>query len=51
MTVKQAIKLLSAMPDKNLMLMVDCPYCGRGHQLAKIEECVVLKSVVGKEGE
>jgi hypothetical protein len=43
MTVRRAIELLEAMPDKGLMLMIDCPYCGRGNQLAEIAECVVLK--------
>lgn len=45
MTVKQAIEILSKMPDQQLVLMVDCPHCGRGHQLAKIAECVLLESV------
>ena len=46
MTVKQAIKLLEAMPDKELKLMIDCPYCGKGNQLATISECVVLAAKV-----
>jgi hypothetical protein len=46
MTVKEAIKLLEAMPDKELMLMIDCPYCGKGNQLSTISECVVLSSPV-----
>lgn len=33
MTVKKAIELLQAMPDKTLKLMIDCPYCGKGNQL------------------
>ena len=45
MTVKEAIEVLSKLPDKEMILMVDCPHCGRGSQLANIEECVVLKSV------
>jgi len=43
MTVAQAIELLSKLPDKNMALMVDCPHCGHGHQLAEIEEMVILK--------
>jgi hypothetical protein len=44
MTVKQAIKFLEQLPDKDVMLMVDCPYCGRGAQLDKIFEAVILQS-------
>jgi hypothetical protein len=44
MTVKEAIELLSKMPDKTLKLMIDCPYCGKGNQVATISECVVLAS-------
>ena len=44
MTVKEAIEILSQLPDKEMLLMVDCPHCGRGSQLAAVEECVVLKS-------
>jgi len=44
MTVKEAIALLKKMPDHNLEMMVDCPYCGSGNQLASIEECVVLRT-------
>jgi len=44
MTVKQAIKFLSKLPDKDMVLMVDCPHCGHGCQLAKIYEAVVLQS-------
>jgi hypothetical protein len=44
MTVKEAIKLLQAMPDKEMKLMIDCPYCGKGNQLVSITECVVLAS-------
>jgi hypothetical protein len=43
MTVKQAIKFLESLSDKSIELMVDCPYCGRGNQLAKIEEAVILR--------
>jgi hypothetical protein len=44
MTVKQAIELLSKMPDKDVAVLVDCPYCGRGSQLEKIDQCVLLES-------
>lgn len=44
MTVKQAIEFLSNLPDKSIMLMIDCPHCGRGNQLAKISEAVILSS-------
>lgn len=49
MTVKQAIAFLSKLPDKSIELMIDCPYCGKGNQLAKIEEAVILKSEPAKE--
>lgn len=44
MTVKQAIEWLQKLPDKEMMLMVDCPNCGRGAQLDKIFEAVILSS-------
>jgi hypothetical protein len=44
MTVAQAIKILQAMPDKQMKLMIDCPYCGKGNQLSSINECVVLSA-------
>ena len=44
MTVKQAIEWLAKLPDHEISLMVDCPHCGRGSQLAKIEEVVILRS-------
>lgn len=44
MTVKEAIKFLTKLPDKEICLMVDCPYCGKGSQLAKIYEAVILES-------
>jgi hypothetical protein len=46
MTVKQAIRFLESLPDKETMLMVDCPHCGRGAQLEKIFEAVILQSKV-----
>jgi hypothetical protein len=45
MTVKETIALLQKMPDHSLMMMIDCPYCGKGNQLDSIDECVVLGSV------
>ena len=47
--VKEAIALLSKMPDKEMTMMVDCPYCGRANQLATIGEVVVLRSKPAKE--
>jgi hypothetical protein len=44
MTVREAIEYLNTLPDKEIMLMVDCPHCGRGAQLAKIFEAVILQS-------
>ena len=41
-TVEQAIKLLQAMPDKTLKVLIDCPYCGKGSQISSVTECVVL---------
>lgn len=45
MTVKQAIEYLSKLPDKEMALMVDCPNCGHGHQLARIVEAVIMEGV------
>jgi len=44
LTVQRAIELLSALPDKQLRVLIDCPYCGRGSQIRAITECVVLAS-------
>jgi hypothetical protein len=49
-TVKQAIEYLNSLPDKEIMLMVDCPHCGKGAQLAKIFEAVILQSLT-EQGE
>lgn len=50
LTVREAIALLQAMPDKALKMMIDCPYCGKGNQLSAIHECVVLSSPQDSEG-
>ncbi len=47
MTVQQAIEWLQKLPDKQIEMMVDCPHCGRGNQLAKIEEAVILRGEQG----
>ena len=44
MTVREAIDFLNSLPDKEMMLMVDRPHCGRGAQLEKIFEAVILQS-------
>lgn len=44
MTVKEAIKWLEKLPDKELELLIDCPFCGKGCQLAKMSEAVILRS-------
>ena len=44
MTVKEAIELLKKMPDKEVVILIDCPYCGRGSQLGKVDQCVLLES-------
>jgi hypothetical protein len=44
MTVQEAIQLLSKMPDKDVAVLIDCPHCGRGCQLEKIDQCVLLES-------
>ncbi len=44
LTVKEVIELLEAMPDKEIVLMVDCPFCGKGSQIASVAECVILRS-------
>jgi hypothetical protein len=51
MNVAEAIEILSKLEDKKMELLVDCPHCGRGAQLAAIEECVVLRSEPAKEEE
>ena len=43
MTVREAIAWLSKLPDKEIDMMIDCPYCGRGNQLARIDEAVILR--------
>lgn len=42
MTVEQAIEALQKVPDKQVMIMVDCPHCGRGSQLAEAFEAVAI---------
>ena len=42
MTVREAILFLSQLPDKEISMMIDCPYCGKGNQLAKMGEAVIL---------
>lgn len=49
MTVKEAIELLKKMPNKEIAVLVDCPHCGRGAQLEKIDQCVLLESKKGSE--
>lgn len=49
MTVREAIELLSKMPDKEVAVFIDCPHCGRGNQLAKIDQCVLLESEPSKD--
>lgn len=49
MTVKEAIEWLSKLPDKELEMMIDCPHCGRGNQLASISEAVILRSEEEKD--
>jgi hypothetical protein len=44
MTVAQAIEFLSKVGDKNMALMIDCPHCGKGNQLAFIDEAVILST-------
>ena len=44
MTIREAIEYLKKLPDKDIMLMVDCPHCGKGAQLDKIFEAVILQS-------
>ena len=44
MTVKEAISFLNELPDKDIEMLIDCPYCGRGNQLARVEEAVILRS-------
>lgn len=43
MTVKQVIEWLSKLPDKSIFIMVDCPNCGHGQQLAAMCEAVIMQ--------
>jgi len=47
-TVQEAIEALQKMPNKEIAMLVDCPYCGRGHQLEMIKEAVILQSRPGE---
>jgi len=49
MTVKQAIEWLSKLPDKDMFILIGCPHCGRGHQLGRIAEAVVLEGKAEEE--
>jgi hypothetical protein len=49
MTVQEAIEWLQKLPDKQIVMLVDCPYCGRGNQLSRIDEAVVLHSETESE--
>ena len=44
MTVAQVIEFLSKIKDKNTAMMIDCPFCGHGNQLCRIDEVVLLKT-------
>ena len=46
MTVKEAIEQLQKLPDQNIAMVIDCPYCGRAHQLGRISQMVVLENTV-----
>lgn len=48
MTVEEAINYLQNIEDKDVMLMIDCSYCGHGNQLVKIVEAVILCSEESK---
>jgi hypothetical protein len=48
LTVREVIEILSKIEDKEVVMMVDCPHCGRGNQLAGVAECVLLR---GEESE
>jgi hypothetical protein len=43
-TVKEAIEMLSNIDNKEMTMLIDCPYCGKGNQISFISECVVLGS-------
>ena len=49
MTVAQAIDFLSKIGDKSMAVMIDCPHCGKGSQIAFIEEAVILSSTQREE--
>ena len=46
MTVKEAINILSKMPDKTLKIVLDCPYCGKANELTTVDECVTLSGPI-----
>ena len=50
MKVSEAIAFLAKLPDKDLELLIDCPNCGQGNQLAHIFEAVVLSSIPKPKG-
>lgn len=49
MTVREAIEMLSNIDNKEMAMMIDCPYCGRGNQVEFIAECVILGNKKEKE--
>ena len=46
MTVAALLKVLEKMPDKDMMILLDCPHCGKSAQLWRLSEVVVAE---GKE--
>ena len=43
MTVAQLIERLKRMPDKDMMILLDCPHCGKSAQLWRLSEVVVAE--------
>ena len=43
LTVREVIKLLEAMPDKEMAMMIDCPYCGGSFYEVEVSEAELGK--------
>jgi hypothetical protein len=42
MTVRDVIEVLQRVPNKDIKVLLDCPYCGRGQQIRGLTEVVVI---------
>ena len=44
MNVKEVIALLSKMPDKNVEILLDCPWCGKSDGIGSLQEVVLASN-------